>query len=230
MVFDRAGAIKAWATCAASYVSTPEGRATILAPYGMQEIAFVQGRDDSACLVTESMDGTIRWTPRGTVFTIETMASIESNLDTSPLDIGEGRLVATGYHQQFADLMPLLLGKVPDPDELDGHSMGGAVADLMAQTVPWKKTPERLITLGKPLHANAVYNRISPVPAIRIENETDPAPRWDPERDDVLEQRPGVWWLHDGITLCDHRPALVSFVTGWTYHHAARYGIGLSAR
>ncbi len=207
----------------AAYVHDDAMRAAILATMGLQEQGYFVGRDDSACLVAETMAGEVLWVPRGTEFTPETLPSIRANLETRAVDVGGGHHVMAGYERQTCYLLPRLR-QAPEPDLIGGHSLGGCVANIMAQTVPWKKAPRLCITLGAPRHGDAAFNAEATIPRLRIERENDPAPRWPIELADVFEQPPGDWWLHDGtVMFCDHRPMLGALLFGWGDHAAVKY-------
>jgi pimeloyl-ACP methyl ester carboxylesterase len=163
------------------------------------------------------------------MFTALLLPSIAANLETKPVDIGGGRLVMAGYRDQMLDLMARLDG-VPEPSMIGGHSMGGAVANLMAQTVEWKKPPRVCITIAAPMHGNQGFNTAAVVPRMRIEREADPAPRWPPALAALYEQPAGVDWLHGRtVTLCDHRPTLVDFLLSWGDHDIVKYASDIEA-
>jgi hypothetical protein len=208
----------------ASYLDDDHERAAVLAPLALHELGYVRGRGDSAAWVGETMAGEVLWIPRGTEFSLKTLPSIAANLDTRPVKLGGGpRIVMAGYDQQMLALWTLLR-EAPEPHWIGGHSMGGVIANLMAQLIVWHRAPSLCVTLGAPMHANLAFNEASTVPRLRIEREDDPAPRHPSEFSNLYEQPPGVWWLHAGTrVLCEHRPLLTALLFDWDQHACAKY-------
>jgi lipase (class 3) len=218
--FDRAVALTcAWAS-AAAYELDDGKRHAMLAAKALQERGFIQARSAARLLVVETLAGDVIWAHQGTQFDRREVASIDANFDFEPVAQGGG-LVMRGYRRQLEALAPRF-PELPVPTIITGHSAGGSEANQNANTLALelcRKSPRlpRLVTFGAPRCADAAFWANAPVRPMRIERESDPAPRWP--LDTPFVQPDGVWWLHDGgIQLCGHRPTLTDMATGWQYH------------
>lgn len=228
--FDRAVALMCARASAAAYELDDGKRRAMLAAAALHELGFIQARSDARLLVAETMAGEVLWSFQGTQFTKAELPIILENLKTGPVCLGLDNApvrdgdtraitgwprVMAGDWDQLQALVPHLDG-VPEPSIITGHSLGGSVANLAANTLPFARAP-RLVTFAAPRCADAAFWARARVLPMRIEREDDPGPRWPITGPWI--QPPGVWWLHAGtVTFCDHRPTLVDMVTGWPQH------------
>lgn len=224
--FDRSLALLCARASAAAYELDDGERRALLAATALQELGFIQARTDARLLVAQTMAGEVVWAFQGTQFTAVEIPIILENLKTSPVAVVSGGNVMEGYWDQLQALAQSL-SEPPAPDIITGHSLGGTVANLSANTLPLA-LPPRLVTFGAPRCADAAFWDAARVRPLRIEHESDPAPR-HPVGSDYL-QPAGVWWLHDGaVTLCDHRPTIINMVTSWGDHAIDGYIVALEA-
>lgn len=213
--FDRALALLCARASAAAYEIDDGKRRVLLAAAALQEIGYIQARSNARLLIAETIAGEVLWAFQGTQFTAIEIPIILENLRTSPVALAGGGNVMAGYWDQLQALAPFL-SPPPPPTIITGHSLGGCVANLCANTLPFVRPP-RLVTFGAPRCADAALWAGARVRPLRIEREKDPAPR-HPLNSDFI-QPAGVWWLHSGsVQLCDHRPTLIDMALGWPYH------------
>lgn len=226
--FDRSLALTCARASQAAYELDDRKRAMLLGAAALHETGYIQARNDARVLIAETMAGDILWAFQGTQFERLEEESIAANLRTTPSPMPGGRSVMAGYKWQLDALADLLI-QLPRPSIVTGHSLGGAVANLAANLVLGDIVPAvQLVTFGAPLCGDAGFWLWAPVlPTMRIEHESDPAPRWPPG---PYIQPGKVWWLHAGaVTLCDHRPSELDLVLDWGHHPIARYIAALDA-
>lgn len=213
--FDRSLALLCARASAAAYELDDGKRRAMLAAAALQELGFLQARTDARLLVVQTAAGEIGWAFQGTQFTALEIPIILENLKTDPIAFAGGGHVMEGYWDQLQALMQFL-SEPPAPSFITGHSLGGSVANLAANTLTFAQPP-RLVTCGAPRCADAAFWAAARVLPMRIEREKDPAPRHPLDSDFI--QPAGVWWLHNGgVQLCDHRPTLIDMALGWSYH------------
>lgn len=224
--FDRSLALICARASAAAYELDDGKRAALLAAADLRELGFLQARSDARLLVAQTAIGEVLWAFQGTQFTAIEIPIILENLKTSPVAVASGGNVMEGYWDQLQALEPFL-SEISPPDIITGHSLGGSVANIGANTLTFV-LPPLLVTFGAPRCADAAFWATARLLPLRIEHESDPAPR-HPLNSDYL-QPVGDWWLHDGaVTLCDHRPTIIDMVTSWGDHAINGYIAALQA-
>lgn len=192
--------------CNAAYELDATARLTMLSFVGLVEDAYVIGANDSRALICHSIDGSMRGLFfQGTQFTKGEIPSIMENIKVWPIKVN-GFDVDSGYWQQVASLT-IALPPLDGLTDIAGHSMGGCIAHLYANTA---KVPDgvTLTSFGAPKCAGAAFWAAAKHLPTRIVNQRDFAPVW-PYLPDEWEQPGEQWWVHDGV--CEpnlHRPVM----------------------
>jgi hypothetical protein len=203
--------------CNASYCDRdPRARAAILDAAALVEDAYLFGANDAHALIchsdaTEALPAQRILAFTGTEFSEGEIPSIMSNVKAWPFDLGGGHEVDSGYWEQLQSILPVL---PPDFDltAITGHSMGGCVAHLYANT-HWKGPALPVVSFGAPKCANAPFWADAGNQPLRYVHGRDFAPVW-PYLPDEWEQPGAQMWLHDGpdgAMVCEpnlHRPVM----------------------
>lgn len=181
----------------AAYELDAKTRQRILAPAGLVEVRYIEGREDARALICRIFaTGETILAPQGTQFSAGEIASILENLKCQPIDLGGRRLVDDGYWEQTQILTPLI-GPC-DFDYVTGHSMGGSIGNLYGGTASGRIG--KVITFAAPKCAGLGFWTSPEMPASRLPERwvygRDPAPDWPA----IGYEQPGAMqWLHDGV-------------------------------
>ena len=119
--------------CSISYEVTNDAAGARCRALGFTFVALV-GVPDRMILVAKDGDSTV-FTFRGTQVRLHTnWWEIEENCQLAPVDLGNGRKVRQGYWNRTVASTQTVSALIPD--ELNGHSLGGASASSACEVYP----------------------------------------------------------------------------------------------